>query len=90
MPGTTRAAAVGQEVNLSGGNVTLVVDMLHEGKEEEDSSVAPDNLLVEAVASNTWEDAIRGLAFDRNRCPPVRRRSGWSLPADWTNSRIRR
>src|SRR4051794_40447589 len=25
MPGTTRAAAVGQEVNLSGGNVTLVV-----------------------------------------------------------------
>ncbi|MGZ4603470.1 MAG: sodium/proton-translocating pyrophosphatase, partial [Kineosporiaceae bacterium] len=25
MPGTTRAAVVGQEVNLSGGNVTLVV-----------------------------------------------------------------
>src|SRR6266705_449735 len=51
------------------GNVTLVVDMLHEGKQEEESSAAPDNLLVEAVASNTWEDAIRGLAFDRNRCP---------------------
>jgi putative nucleotidyltransferase with HDIG domain len=51
------------------GNVTLVVDMLQEGREDEDNSVAPDNLLVEAVASNTWEDAIRGLAFDRNRSP---------------------
>src|SRR5947207_3864107 len=43
--------------------------MLHEGKEEEENPNAPDNLLVEAVASSTWEDAIRGLAFDRNRSP---------------------
>jgi HD-GYP domain-containing protein (c-di-GMP phosphodiesterase class II) len=52
------------------GNVTLVVDMLREGKEEEEGTApASDNMLVEAVASNTWEDAIRGLAFDRNRSP---------------------
>jgi putative nucleotidyltransferase with HDIG domain len=51
------------------GNVTLVVDMLRDMKEEEENPNAPDNLLVEAVASSTWEDAIRGLAYDRNRCP---------------------
>ncbi len=51
------------------GNVTLVVDMLRDSKEDEENPNAPDNLLVEAVASATWEDAIRGLAFDRNRCP---------------------
>ena len=50
------------------GNVTLVVDMLREGKDE-DATPNTDNMLVEAVASNTWEDAIRGLAFDRNRSP---------------------
>jgi HD-GYP domain-containing protein (c-di-GMP phosphodiesterase class II)/pSer/pThr/pTyr-binding forkhead associated (FHA) protein len=52
------------------GNVTLVVDMLREGKDEDDDNTRPaDNLLVEAVASNTWEDALRNLAFDRNRDP---------------------
>jgi putative nucleotidyltransferase with HDIG domain len=52
------------------GNVTLVVDMVREGKDEDDDSTRPaDNLLVEAVASNTWEDALRNLAFDRNRDP---------------------
>jgi putative nucleotidyltransferase with HDIG domain len=43
--------------------------MLREGKDEEDDTKPSENLLVEAVASNTWEDALRGLAFDRNRSP---------------------
>ena len=52
------------------GNVTLVVDVLEDGKEENEiGGKTTDNLLVEAVASNTWEDAIRGLAFDRDRSP---------------------
>jgi putative nucleotidyltransferase with HDIG domain len=50
------------------GNVTLVVDMLKEGKEEDDTHHT-DNLLVEAAACNSWEDAINGLAYDRNRMP---------------------
>src|ERR1700680_4410688 len=50
------------------GNVTLVVDLLKEGREEDDTS-PNENLLVEAAACNSWEDAINGLAFDRN-CSP--------------------
>src|SRR5262249_15117182 len=51
------------------GNVTLVVDMLIEGKEEEDNLANTENLLVEATSCHTWEDAINGIAFDRNRSP---------------------
>ncbi|MBI3407886.1 MAG: HD domain-containing protein [Planctomycetes bacterium] len=51
------------------GNVTLVVDMLIEGKDEEDNLANTENLLVEATSCHTWEDAINGLAFDRNRSP---------------------
>ena len=51
------------------GNVTFVVEQLSEGKEDTDVGNKTDNLMVEAVASNTWEDAIRGLAFDRDRSP---------------------
>ncbi|MCI0685544.1 MAG: HD domain-containing protein [Gemmataceae bacterium] len=51
------------------GNVTLVVDLLRDGKESGDNLHNTDNLLVEAVAHNTWEDAIGGLAFDHNRSP---------------------
>ena len=50
------------------GNVTLVVDLLKEGREEDDTSQT-ENLLVEAAACNSWEDAINGLAYDRNRSP---------------------
>lgn len=50
------------------GNVTLVVDMLKEGREEDDTQ-QHDNLMVEASACNSWEDAVAGLAYDRNRCP---------------------
>jgi len=51
------------------GNITLVVDLLRDGKESGADLHNTDNLLVEAVAANTWEDAIGGLAFDRNRSP---------------------
>ncbi len=50
------------------GNITLVVDLLKEGKDSSDTSPS-DNLLVEAAACYSWEDAINGLAYDRNRSP---------------------
>ena len=51
------------------GNITVVVDMLREGREEEDTQTTTDNLYVEATASNIWEDAVQNLVFDRNRSP---------------------
>jgi putative nucleotidyltransferase with HDIG domain len=52
------------------GNVTLVVELIREENESEPSAPAgADNLLVEATAANTWEDALNGIAFDRN-CSP--------------------
>jgi len=51
------------------GNVTLVVDLLCEGKEEDETSTNPDKLLVEATASRTWEDALQGIAFDSKQSP---------------------
>jgi putative nucleotidyltransferase with HDIG domain len=52
------------------GNITLVVDMLREGKEDQEPGPrSTDNLLVEATASNVWDDAVRNLVFDRNRSP---------------------
>src|SRR5262245_60024206 len=49
------------------GNVTVVVDLLRDARESEPSP--GDNLKVAAVASRTWEDAITGLAFERDRSP---------------------
>jgi putative nucleotidyltransferase with HDIG domain len=51
------------------GNITLVVDLIREEENEDPNSTSPDNLLVEATAANTWEDALNGIAFDRNRSP---------------------
>ncbi|HYT92579.1 MAG TPA: HD domain-containing phosphohydrolase, partial [Gemmataceae bacterium] len=51
------------------GNVTLVVDLLRDGKESADTFAPPDNLLVQETANNSWEEAVEGLAYDRNRCP---------------------
>lgn len=50
------------------GNVTLVVEELKDdaGLEGGDN---PDQLVVEATASCSWDDALQALAFDRNRCP---------------------
>ncbi len=50
------------------GNVTLVVDVMREMKED-DEATNPENLLVEATASKSWEDAIESFAFDRNNSP---------------------
>jgi putative nucleotidyltransferase with HDIG domain len=51
------------------GNVQLVVESVAEVEQREDSPSCHDNLLVESVAKNTWEEALDGLAYDRNRCP---------------------
>jgi len=52
------------------GNVTVVVDVLKDGADSDSNNVKdPDNLLVAATASSTWEDALSGLIFDRNRSP---------------------
>jgi len=52
------------------GNVTLVVDFPGAEKNHEDGdlSLTPDKVLVEACASS-WDDAMQGIAFDRNRSP---------------------
>ncbi|MBM4071037.1 MAG: HD domain-containing protein [Planctomycetes bacterium] len=50
------------------GNVTVVVDVLRETRDNQDSA-SPDNLIVAHTANRTWEDAITGLAFDRERSP---------------------
>jgi HD-GYP domain-containing protein (c-di-GMP phosphodiesterase class II) len=50
------------------GNVTVVVESVKEVQDD----VAPagmEHMLVEATEVNSWEDAIKGLAFDRERSP---------------------
>jgi HD-GYP domain-containing protein (c-di-GMP phosphodiesterase class II) len=49
------------------GNVTLVVEALHEGSSLH--SFVPNDTVVEATSCLSWEDAIHGLAYDHNRCP---------------------
>jgi HD-GYP domain-containing protein (c-di-GMP phosphodiesterase class II) len=50
------------------GNVTVVVDQLKESREDDDTHLF-DHLLVEASEVKSWDDAVSGLAFDRNQCP---------------------
>ncbi len=50
------------------GNVTFVVELLRNGPAVE-RTTTPDHLVVEATASCSWEAALEGIAFDRNRCP---------------------
>src|SRR5262249_14637040 len=50
------------------GNVTLVVEALEEVAAEEGPG-RQEQLVVEAAARYSWEDALTGLAYDRNRCP---------------------
>ncbi len=50
------------------GKITLVVDLLREAGDITTTPM-PDCLKVEATEVNTWEDALTGLAFDRNRSP---------------------
>ncbi len=51
------------------GNITLVVDLIREQRDGDNNPNTPDRMLVEATSANTWEDALHGLAFDRNRSP---------------------
>lgn len=49
------------------GKVAMVVEF---GEEEAvGNTPVADQLLVEAATSSSWEDALKGLAFDRNHCP---------------------
>jgi HD-GYP domain-containing protein (c-di-GMP phosphodiesterase class II) len=50
------------------GNVTLVVEELRNGGGL-DGADNPDQLVVQATASYSYDDALQALAFDRNRCP---------------------
>jgi putative nucleotidyltransferase with HDIG domain len=50
------------------GNVTLVVEVLRDGRDEE-ATVGSDNLRVETCTNNSFEDAIQGLVFDVNSSP---------------------
>lgn len=47
------------------GKVAFAVEQLEEGGDKAESD---ESLKVEATVSRTWEDALAGLAFDRNRC----------------------
>jgi HD-GYP domain-containing protein (c-di-GMP phosphodiesterase class II) len=48
------------------GKVTLLVEVLDEGPASE--AAGAEQIVVEASTHASWEDALRGLAFDRNRC----------------------
>jgi putative nucleotidyltransferase with HDIG domain len=53
------------------GNITVVVDKLSDQQLDTEHATPrdPDNLLVAATSSSTWEAALSGLIFDRNRSP---------------------
>jgi putative nucleotidyltransferase with HDIG domain len=51
------------------GNVQLVVESIADAEENGEAPTSHDHLLVESVAKNSWEEALDGLAYDRNRCP---------------------
>lgn len=49
------------------GKVALTVEMIDEPGEADPPQV--DSMLVEASTRSSWEDALQGIAVDRNRCP---------------------
>ncbi len=52
------------------GNVTFVIDQLSEGVEEEtDKDNSSDKLFIQSITNCSWEDALSGIAFDRERSP---------------------
>jgi HD-GYP domain-containing protein (c-di-GMP phosphodiesterase class II)/pSer/pThr/pTyr-binding forkhead associated (FHA) protein len=51
------------------GNLTIVVEAIKEIKEDEAPPAGLENMLVEATEVNSWDEAIKGLAFDRERSP---------------------
>ena len=51
------------------GNLTIVVEAIKEIKEDDAPPAGLENMLVEATEINSWDEAIKGLAFDRERSP---------------------
>jgi putative nucleotidyltransferase with HDIG domain len=49
------------------GDVAMVVEALEDGRPEQDDGAG--KLRVEAAAQFSWEEAIRGLAYDSNQSP---------------------
>ena len=49
------------------GNITLVVDVLRDAPVND--STSHDQLVVEGTACSSWEEALAGLAYDRNSGP---------------------
>jgi HD-GYP domain-containing protein (c-di-GMP phosphodiesterase class II) len=51
------------------GNITIIVDAIAETKPADFVPGMPDGLVVEAAEVCSWDEAMDGLIFDRNRCP---------------------
>jgi putative nucleotidyltransferase with HDIG domain len=52
------------------GNVNLVVDSLNELPDDQNSNGCPiENMEVAAAENRSWEEALVGVAFDRNQSP---------------------
>ncbi len=52
------------------GKVAVAVEVIEDGAAATaDDGPPPEHLLVEATRKSTWEDALQGLALDRNRQP---------------------
>jgi len=64
---TSSEAAVRADDVIKCGSITMHVEALAENTPAE--LPGPDKLQVEATARATWEDALSGLAFDRNSLP---------------------
>src|SRR6202022_429959 len=47
------------------GNITLVVEALKEVTADETATFCVENMHVEATEINSWDEAIKGLAYDR-------------------------
>lgn len=52
------------------GNVTFVIDHLSDGAEEDsEKENSSEKLFIQSITSCSWDDAINGIAFDRERSP---------------------
>jgi HD-GYP domain-containing protein (c-di-GMP phosphodiesterase class II) len=51
-----------------GARLTVLVEQLEEAVPQPHNACADNQLLVEATTSLAWEDALQGVAFDRNQC----------------------
>jgi HD-GYP domain-containing protein (c-di-GMP phosphodiesterase class II) len=49
-----------------GGKATVLVELVEEAPKREPRK--QDQILVEATTTTSWEDAVQGIAYDRNQC----------------------